>query len=61
MERASKRARNPQVDHAREIVDVIVTLALGLSAAYAIATGKAIEATAATLLAAFHGLRAGRR
>jgi len=36
-------------------------VALGLAAAYAIATGKAIEATAASLFAAFHGLRAGRR
>jgi hypothetical protein len=39
---------------------LIVTLALGLAAAYAIATGSATEATAATLFAAFHGLRATR-
>jgi hypothetical protein len=59
MEHASKRVRKPQLDLAWEIVDLIVTLALGLSAAYAIATGRATEAIAATLFAMLHGLRAG--
>jgi hypothetical protein len=57
MERASKRAHSSQFDLAWEFVDLVVTLMLGLAAAYAIATGKATEATAAALLAAFRSLR----
>jgi hypothetical protein len=54
-------ASGPQLDRGRAIVDLVVTLSLGLAAAYAIATGKASEATALTLAAAFHGLTAWRR
>jgi hypothetical protein len=61
MERASKRAHSPQLDRAWEIVDLVVTLTLGLAAAYAITTGRTNGATAAALLAAFGGLRAARR
>jgi hypothetical protein len=61
MERASKRAHSRQLDRAWELVDLVVTLALGLTAAYAIATGRANGATAAVLFAAFRGLRAARR
>jgi hypothetical protein len=45
MERASKRAHSRQLDRAWELVDLVVTLALGLTAAYAIATGRANGAT----------------
>jgi hypothetical protein len=61
MERASKRAHRRQLDPAWEFVDLVVTLALGLAAAYAIATGRASGATAAVLLAAFRGQWATRR
>ena len=50
-----------QLDRAWELVDLVVTLALGLAVAYAIATGRANGATAAVLFAAFRGLCAARR
>jgi hypothetical protein len=61
MERASKRAHSSQLDRAWELVDLVVTLTLGLAAAYAIAKGRSNGATAAVLLAAFSGLQAARR
>ena len=61
MERASKRPPSRRLDPAWELVDLVVTLALGLAAAYAIATGRANGATAAVLFAAFRGLWAARR
>jgi hypothetical protein len=42
-------------------VDVTVTTTLCLAAAYAVVSGKASEATATTLLAAFGGMHALRR
>ncbi len=59
MERA-QACHSSRLDRAWGIVDLVVTLTLSLTAACAIATGKATEATAATLLVAFHGLRATR-
>jgi hypothetical protein len=41
MERASKRPPSRQLDRAWELLDPLVTLALGLAAAYAIAMGRA--------------------
>jgi hypothetical protein len=61
MERASKRAHSRQLGPAWEFVDLVVTLALGLAAAYAVTTGRANGATAAVLFAAFRGLWAARR
>jgi hypothetical protein len=61
MELASKCAPSRRLDRAWELVDLVVTLALGLAAAYAVTTGRANGATAAVLFAAFRGLWAARR
>jgi hypothetical protein len=61
MERASKRPPSRWLDPAWELVDLVVTLALGLAAAYSIATSRANGATAVVLFAAFRGLWAARR
>ena len=44
-----------------KVVDLTITAALCLVAAYAIVTSKASEATVATLLVALRGLEAARR
>jgi hypothetical protein len=61
MEHASKRAPSRHLDRAWGFVDMIVTLTLGLAAAYAISMGRVNGATAAALFAVFRGLRAARR
>ncbi len=54
-------ASSPWLDLAREIVDLTVTSALGLSTAHAIWTGRVSEATVGVLLVAFRGLAAWRQ
>lgn len=50
----------PAAERAWQLVDLTVTTALGMAAVWAIVTGRATEAVAASLWIAFRGLRAAR-